>query len=76
MKNQYTLYHPDRSYTSWCSYARDSNSLDKVYFVEDVKRMIIEDPINFLSDLEYYRKHGMPFRRRYCFWGGPGQAKP
>lgn len=52
-------------------------SLNSVILQEKVKSKLLEDLEDFTSKdtLEWYRKHGIPFKRGYLFYGPPGTGK-
>lgn len=51
--------------------------LDSIFLPRSVKKKLIKDLFRFLSTegLEFYTKHGIPYKRSYMFHGRPGCGK-
>lgn len=63
--------------TEWRPFGkpRQRRKLESVVLDQGLKERIVCDVKDFLSSSDWYRKHGIPYRRGYLLHGPPGSGK-
>jgi len=70
-----SVYSWDFNSMWWQMVTRPKRSLDSIFLPEGVKEMIVDDLTDFLEAKDWFRKHGISYKRNVLLYGPPGTGK-
>jgi len=74
----FNVYQYNIDYNFWSKIAtKFARPLDSVILPEDIKLSLLQDIDEFVSPetFQWYRTHGIPYKRSYLLYGPPGSGK-
>jgi chaperone BCS1 len=67
------IYYPNGN--GWNASFATKRPLSSVYIANEIKEELIDDIDRFLKNKQWYVDLGIPYRRSYLLYGGPGTGK-
>jgi len=77
-KAEVSIFHYDARASRWRLVStKRGRPLHSVFLPDVVKSKVVDDMKRFLSarSVKWYHRHGVPYKRSYCFYGPPGSGK-